>query len=78
MESLGYLLIYFFRGRLPWQGLKTETQQQKYKAVIEKKTNINLKKLYNKQLREIAVYINYIRFLKFKDKSNYLYLRKIF
>ncbi len=78
MESLGYLLLYFLRGRLPWQGLKAETEQQKYKLVMEKKTTISVEELCNKQLREIAVYMDHVRSLRFEDRPDYSYLRKIF
>jgi casein kinase I family protein HRR25 len=45
---------------------------------MEKKTNISFEELCGKQLREITVYIDQVRSLRFEDKSDYSYQRKIF
>ncbi len=37
LESLGYVLMYFNLGSLPWQGLKAATKRQKYERISEKK-----------------------------------------
>lgn len=47
VESLGYVLMYFNRGTLPWQGLKAQTKRQKYDKISEKKMSTPVEELCN-------------------------------
>jgi hypothetical protein len=37
IESLIYVLIYFFLGQLPWQNLDAKDKKEKYEKILEKK-----------------------------------------
>ncbi|KHJ36084.1 putative casein kinase i [Erysiphe necator] len=78
MESLGYVMLYFCRGSLPWQGLKAATKKQKYDRIMERKMTTPVESLCRGFPAEFTVYLNYARSLRFDDKPDYSYLRKIF
>jgi serine/threonine protein kinase len=37
LECLAYMLIYFLRGSLPWQGIRGITPKEKHERIMEKK-----------------------------------------
>ncbi|KAJ6244907.1 casein kinase 1-like protein [Anaeramoeba flamelloides] len=45
LESLGYMLIYFLKGKLPWQGLDAVNKKQKYERISNKKISTPVKTL---------------------------------
>ncbi|OXB80952.1 UNVERIFIED_CONTAM: hypothetical protein H355_006035 [Colinus virginianus] len=51
MESLGYVLMYFNRTSLPWQGLKAATKKQKYEKISEKKMSTPVEVLCKDRLK---------------------------
>ncbi|KAG6463053.1 hypothetical protein O3G_MSEX013634 [Manduca sexta] len=78
MESLGYVLMYFNRGSLPWQGLKAITKKQKYERISEKKMSTPVEVLCKGFPAEFAMYLNYCRGLSFDESPDYMYLRQLF
>lgn len=78
LESIGYVLIYFCRGSLPWQGLTGATKSAKYQAISDKKVGTTVEQLCQGFPPEFANYLNYTRSLRFADKPDYAYLRKLF
>jgi casein kinase I homolog HRR25 len=62
LESLGYVMLYFFHGDLTWQDLKTKPTEYLFRGLPE----------------EFATYFYYIRNLRFDEKPDYSYLKRIF
>ncbi|XP_072981651.1 casein kinase 1-like protein 2 isoform X1 [Typha angustifolia] len=78
LESLGYVLMYFLRGSLPWQGLKAGTKKQKYEKISERKVATSIEALCRGYPTEFASYFHYCRSLRFDDKPDYSYLKRLF
>lgn len=78
LESLGYVLMYFNKGALPWQGLKAATKRQKYERISEKKMSTSIDELCKGYPAEFPSYLNYCRSLRFEERPDYSYLRQLF
>ena len=59
LESIGYMLMYFLNGKLPWQGLKARTKQEKYDKISNKKMNISIDTLCKNVPQQFAVYLTH-------------------
>lgn len=77
LESLGYVFIYFLKGSLPWQGLKANSKKDKYDLIEEKKQSTSLELLCETCPSAFYVYLKYCRALRFLDRPDYSYLKKL-
>ncbi|KAG2650196.1 casein kinase 1-like protein 4 isoform X1 [Panicum virgatum] len=78
LESIGYVLLYFLRGSLPWQGLKAATKKQKYDKISEKKLSTPIEALCKSHPVEFASYFHYCHSLTFDQRPDYSFLRRLF
>lgn len=78
LEGIGYTLMYFNRGTLPWQGLKAKTKREKYARIRDIKISTTVETLCKGFPEEFATYINYCRKLAFDEDPDYSYVRKLF
>jgi serine/threonine protein kinase len=77
LESLGYLMIYFLKGKLPWQGTQGPTKEAKYERIGEIKATYSLDLLCEGLPSEIYTFLEQVRSLEFKQKPDYHYLRSL-
>ena len=78
LESVGYILIYLLKSKLPWQGLKATKEKSQIQQIGEKKLMISLDKLCENLDNCFQKYLEYTRQLKFSQKPDYQHLIKLF
>ena len=78
LESLVYILIYFHRGSLPWQGVPGKTKEEKFKNIAKKKQEISVEELCKEMPKEFTNLLKYIKGLEYNEKPNYKYIYYIF
>lgn len=82
LESLGYMLVYFIRGSLPWQGLKKnydkKVHQSAYVNTMNKKITTSLDELCRGIPACFKVYLQYVKGLEFEERPNYKFLVSLF
>jgi hypothetical protein len=78
LESLGYILVYFHRGSLPWQGLRVKKGESKVERIKDIKTSLSAKDLCQDLPDEFETYIAYCRSLDTDTEPDYTYIRDLF
>ncbi|VDK20517.1 unnamed protein product [Taenia asiatica] len=78
LESLGYVIMYFLCGSLPWQGLRANTKKQKYERIHEKKVSTSIESLCRGFPPEFALYLTHVRNLSFDATPDYTLYRSNF
>ncbi len=72
LKSLAYVLLYFFWGFLPWQGLRAR------KAILKSKHTITTHKLFLDLPVEFHTFFEHCRSLSFDGKPNYDHFYNLF
>eukprot|EP00347_Sterkiella_histriomuscorum_P023640 403333898 len=78
LESIGYLLIYFLKGQLPWQGLKARTFDQKCEVIKQKRIQTSIEELTSGLPRQFQEYMQTCRNIPFEEEPDYRKLRGLF
>ena len=71
LEALGYMLLYFIRGNLPWEDMPAKTKEEKYRKILEKKTKISSEELCSGFPDEFLQYLEYTKNLDYYEQPNY-------
>merc|ERR1712087_583783 len=77
LESIGYLLIHFLRGDLPWQGMKAKNTKAKHAKIGACKQATMLEVLCLGYPPEFVSFVKYCRSLEYAQEPNYEHLRKL-
>ena len=69
--------MYFLRGSLPWQGLKVDKKEDRYKKIYEKKKSTTPEELCKGYAAEFCQFVHYTRNLAFEQEPDYNYMRDL-
>ena len=71
LEAVGYVLMYFIRGNLPWQGLKLKSNEDRYKKILEKKKEVSTEELCAECPKVFYEYVKYSKKLGYNEEPKY-------
>ena len=78
LEAVGYVLLYFLRGKLPWQGLHVKNKEDRYHKIMEIKMETKPHQLCKGFPLEFEQYVDYTRKLEYEEDPDYDYLKNLF
>lgn len=74
LESMGYMLVFLYKGNLPWQNLQNVSDKEKTKVVGRMKMQIEIQDLCKDMPSEFAQFFEYVKSLQFKSNPDYKFL----
>ena len=78
LESLCYMIIFFFKGELPWQGLKFDNKLERFQIIEQMKRTIKVEHLCEDLPPEVLIFCKYIKKLGFTENPRYEYMKSLF
>ena len=78
LEAVGYVLMYFLKGKLPWQGLRLKNKEDRYHKIMEIKRDTSPGQLCHGFPDEFKKYVEYTRNLEYEDDPDYDMLKNLF
>ena len=78
LESLGYVLMYFLRGSLPWQGLPVRNHEDRYMKIMEKKRDTTPQELCKNFPKQFEQFVEYTRKLGYEENPKYDWMKGLF
>jgi casein kinase 1 len=71
LESMIYILIYFLKGKLPWQDVKAKQKEERHKLITEIKSKVTVESLCENTPKEFAELLTYVKNLEFEETPLY-------
>ena len=75
LESIAYMIIFFMRGKLPWQGVTGTKKMERYLKIYKMKKNVTPEDLCKSLPNQMVQFTKYIKNLEFEQEPDYNYLR---
>jgi casein kinase 1 len=70
LESIVYILIYFLKGELPWQGVKAKTKSEKKEKIKNQKKFVTIGEMCFGLPPQFNELLTYVKNLKFDEIPN--------
>lgn len=78
LESLCYVLLYFFKGKLPWQGLKISNRTERFIKINEIKREFKAEMACKGLPKEYEDFYRYVKNLEFEEHPDYYFMKNCF
>ena len=75
--TVGYVMINFLTGSLPWQGMPLSKNSHKYRRIGEAKNQHSNNKLCKDCPKQFVTYMNYVMSLRFEQGADFNFMKQL-